>query len=231
MDARHVDVLLVGGGVASARCARTLRRQGFTGTILLVSDEETPPYNRPPLSKELLREDLPTELTLAEPMSWYERRGVELQSLHRESLGWIRTRGPRPLPTVRSLAFGQLLLATGAEPRRPSLPGRRARSPAAHAAGRGRAARSGGGRGAGGGDRRRVHRGGGGVIAGRARTVRDRPRAEPRVVGRNAWTSGCPHWAVARLEEAGVTVRMSAPVSSIGPRACQSRTRRLRPTW
>ena len=74
MDARHVDVLLVGGGVASARCARTLRRQGFTGTILLVSDEETPPYNRPPLSKELLREDLPTELTLAEPMSWYERR-------------------------------------------------------------------------------------------------------------------------------------------------------------
>ena len=78
MDARHVDVLLVGGGVASARCARTLRRHGFTGTILLVSDEETPPYNRPPLSKELLREDLPTELTLAEPMSWYERRGVEL---------------------------------------------------------------------------------------------------------------------------------------------------------
>ena len=78
MDARHVDVLLVGGGVASARCARTLRRNGFTGTIVLVSDEETPPYNRPPLSKELLREDLPTELTLAEPMSWYERRGVEL---------------------------------------------------------------------------------------------------------------------------------------------------------
>ena len=136
MDARHVDVLLVGGGVASARCARTLRRQGFTGTILLVSDEETPPYNRPPLSKELLREDLPTELTLAEPMSWYERRGVELmlstaRGLHRS--GGAHGRLSR---TARRLRFGQLLLATGAEPRRPALPGAEHAFAAAHAAGR-----------------------------------------------------------------------------------------------
>ncbi len=122
MDARHVDVLLVGGGVASARCARTLRRQGFTGTILLVSDEETPPYNRPPLSKELLREDLPTELTLAEPMSWYERRGVELMLSTRVASidPEVRTVGLADGPPIR---FGQLLLATGAEPRRPALPG------------------------------------------------------------------------------------------------------------
>ena len=55
---RSVDVLLVGGGVASMRCARGLRRHGFDGSILLVGDEERPPYNRPPLSKELLRDDL-----------------------------------------------------------------------------------------------------------------------------------------------------------------------------
>jgi 3-phenylpropionate/trans-cinnamate dioxygenase ferredoxin reductase subunit len=122
MDARHVDVLLVGGGVASARCARTLRRHGFIGSILLVSDEATPPYNRPPLSKELLREDLPAELTLAEPMTWYDRRGVELQlamavaAIDPEARSATLADGSR-------IGFGQLLLATGAEPRRPVIPG------------------------------------------------------------------------------------------------------------
>jgi NADPH-dependent 2,4-dienoyl-CoA reductase/sulfur reductase-like enzyme len=122
MDARHVDVLLVGGGVASARCARTLRRQGFSGTILLASDEDTPPYNRPPLSKELLREDLPTELTLAEPMSWYERRRVELM-LSTGVVGLDPDARTATLADGSRLAFGQLLLATGAEPRLPALPG------------------------------------------------------------------------------------------------------------
>ena len=45
---------------------------------MLVGDEPTLPYNRPPLSKELLRDDLPDELVLAEPERWYERRNVEL---------------------------------------------------------------------------------------------------------------------------------------------------------
>ena len=122
MERRHVDVLLVGGGVAAARCARTLRRHGFTGSILLVSDEEIPPYNRPPLSKELLRDDLPGDLVLAEPPEWYQRRSVELM------LG-VRAMALDPESRVVTLAngvqlgFGQLLLATGAAPRRPSIPG------------------------------------------------------------------------------------------------------------
>jgi 3-phenylpropionate/trans-cinnamate dioxygenase ferredoxin reductase component len=73
-------VLLIGGGVASVRCARTLRREGFQGRIALVGDEPSLPYNRPPLSKELLRENLPDDLVLAEPERWYERRSVELLS-------------------------------------------------------------------------------------------------------------------------------------------------------
>ena len=68
-----VEILLIGGGVASVRCARTLRREGFAGRIALVGDEPFLPYNRPPLSKELLRDDLPDELVLAEPERWYER--------------------------------------------------------------------------------------------------------------------------------------------------------------
>jgi 3-phenylpropionate/trans-cinnamate dioxygenase ferredoxin reductase subunit len=122
MEPQSFDVLLVGGGVAAARCARTLRRHGFGGTILLVSTEDVPPYNRPPLSKELLREGLPSELVLAEPMSWYERRRVDLL------LGMPVVALDPELRSVeladgRLIRFGQLLLATGAEPRRPGIPG------------------------------------------------------------------------------------------------------------
>jgi NADPH-dependent 2,4-dienoyl-CoA reductase/sulfur reductase-like enzyme len=122
MKPRSVDVLLLGGGVAAARCARTLRRQGFGGSILLVSSEQTPPYNRPPLSKELLREDLPSELVLAEPMSWYERRAVEL-ALGTPAVALDPDGRTVELADGQLVRFGQLLLATGAEPRRPPIPG------------------------------------------------------------------------------------------------------------
>lgn len=122
MDPRSVDVLLLGGGVAAARCARTLRRHGFDGSVLLAGDEAIPPYNRPPLSKELLREDLPSELVLAEPMSWYERRAVEV-ALGTPAVALDPEQRSVELADGRLIRFGQLLLATGAEPRRPAIPG------------------------------------------------------------------------------------------------------------
>lgn len=121
-DALHADVLLVGGGVAAARCARTLRRRGFSGSILLVGDEPLPPYNRPPLSKELLREDLPDDLVLAEPEAWYERRRIELR-LGTRVVRLDAARREAVLGDGSVVAFGQCLLATGAEPRRPPIPG------------------------------------------------------------------------------------------------------------
>ena len=119
---RVTDVLLVGGGVASARCARALRRNGFAGSILLVGNEGRVPYNRPPLSKELLREDLPDDLLAAEPPAWYERREIQLE---------IGTRVERLDAGVRhatldggaTVRFDRLLLATGAEVRRLAVPG------------------------------------------------------------------------------------------------------------
>ena len=51
MAARSVDFLLIGGGMAAANCARWLREEGADGSILLVTREPLPPYNRPPLSK------------------------------------------------------------------------------------------------------------------------------------------------------------------------------------
>jgi len=116
------DVLLVGGGVASVRCARTLRRHGFDGRIVLVGDERTPPYNRPPLSKELLRDDLPDALALAEPESWYARRAIDLRL---ESKVVALDTGARnaTLADGTRIAFDSCLLATGAAPRVPRIPG------------------------------------------------------------------------------------------------------------
>jgi NADPH-dependent 2,4-dienoyl-CoA reductase/sulfur reductase-like enzyme len=122
MEPRHVDALLIGGGVAAVRCARALRKGGFGGSILIVGDEPVPPYNRPPLTKELLRESLPSDLVAAEPPEWYERQRVEL-----------RTGTPvtllDPDAQLAELAdgsrfrFAQALLATGAAPRRPTVEG------------------------------------------------------------------------------------------------------------
>jgi 3-phenylpropionate/trans-cinnamate dioxygenase ferredoxin reductase subunit len=123
MEPRLVDALLVGGGVAAARCARTLRRGGFGGSIVLVGEEATPPYNRPPLSKDLLRDEVPADLILAEPPSWYERRGVDLllgvpvvaidPDLRLAELG-----------DGRRLRYGTCVLATGASPRLAAVPAR-----------------------------------------------------------------------------------------------------------
>ena len=112
----RTDVLLVGGGVASVRCARALRRHGFTGSILLVGDEPDLPYNRPPLSKELLRGDLPDELVMAEPATWYARRSVELRT-GATVVGLDPDAHVATLDDGSSIGFVQCLIATGAEPR------------------------------------------------------------------------------------------------------------------
>jgi NADPH-dependent 2,4-dienoyl-CoA reductase/sulfur reductase-like enzyme len=122
MEPRSADVLLVGGGVAAARCARTLRRRGFSGSILLVSDEADPPYNRPPLSKELLQADLPAELALAEPLAWYERQKVGLL-LSTPVAALDTERRQVALADGSSVTYGHCLIATGAAPRRPRIPG------------------------------------------------------------------------------------------------------------
>jgi 3-phenylpropionate/trans-cinnamate dioxygenase ferredoxin reductase subunit len=119
---RSVDVLLVGGGISSVRCARALRRHGFDGSVLLVGNEDRAPYNRPPLSKELLRQDLPDELLAAELPAWYARRSIEL---------WTDARVTALDPDARratfadgtNVGFERCLLATGARLRRLSIPG------------------------------------------------------------------------------------------------------------
>ena len=69
--ARHVDFLLIGGGLASATAAETLRAEGADGTITILCAENELPYHRPPLTSRFLLTDLPKEKILVLKSDYY----------------------------------------------------------------------------------------------------------------------------------------------------------------
>jgi 3-phenylpropionate/trans-cinnamate dioxygenase ferredoxin reductase component len=75
----RTDFLLI-GGFAAGYAAAELRKRGAEGSILLVGREPEPPYERPPLSKEYLREEAQREDAYVNERSWYEENGVELRT-------------------------------------------------------------------------------------------------------------------------------------------------------
>ena len=87
-------ILIVGGGLAAQRCAETLRRRGYEGPVRIVCAEPDPPYDRPPLSKELLAGAIEEESTAYRPAWWYEEHQVELM-LGARAVGLDR-RAPAP---------------------------------------------------------------------------------------------------------------------------------------
>jgi len=115
--AREVDHLLIGGGLAAASCARTLREEGADGSILVVGREFDPPYDRPPLSKDYLRGESSREDALVLEPQWWEQHDVEL--LTRTSVMKLDS-GERiaKLSSKEEVRFGSALLATGANVRR-----------------------------------------------------------------------------------------------------------------
>ncbi len=78
MATRKVDYLLIGGGLASANCARWLREEGAEGEVLLVGREPDAPYNRPECSKGYLRGEESREEPLFRPAEWWGEQGIEL---------------------------------------------------------------------------------------------------------------------------------------------------------
>ena len=74
MADRTVDILLVGGGIASAMAAHALREEGFDGSILLVGREPHPPYHRPPASKEYLRGEQGPMRAFVHAEDWWNQR-------------------------------------------------------------------------------------------------------------------------------------------------------------
>ncbi|MFW5686508.1 MAG: NAD(P)/FAD-dependent oxidoreductase, partial [Spirochaetota bacterium] len=110
-------------GAAGAACAETLRREGFSGRITMLTADEEPPYDRPMLSKGLLSGDAPAKYLPLRPSSFYEKLGITL-----------RTKSPVSAvdPGARRVTIDGgdaveadlILLATGGVPRTLTIPGR-----------------------------------------------------------------------------------------------------------
>jgi 3-phenylpropionate/trans-cinnamate dioxygenase ferredoxin reductase component len=110
---RHVDYLLIGGGLAAANCARWLREEGADGSVLLVGREHDPPYNRPPLSKDYLRGESGREDILFRPDEWWDEQEIELMMRTSVMKLDLDARNVR-LSSQEEVSFGKALLATGA---------------------------------------------------------------------------------------------------------------------
>jgi NADPH-dependent 2,4-dienoyl-CoA reductase/sulfur reductase-like enzyme len=109
-------IVIAGGGLAAQRCTETLRGQGYDGPVRIVCGEPHPPYDRPPLSKELLTGDLPPSALPLRPSAWYEERGVDLL-LGTRAVGLDPGRRELALSRGRPLRYDALLVATGSRPR------------------------------------------------------------------------------------------------------------------
>lgn len=117
-----VDFLLIGGGLASATAAETLRREGAVGSILLLSAESVPPYYRPPLSKEYLLGTSGEAGLFVYPPNFYGEHDIEL-SLSARATAVDPAQRTVTTSDGRQIRYGKLLIATGAVPKRCDAPG------------------------------------------------------------------------------------------------------------
>lgn len=121
MTGRQVDFLLVGGGIAAAACARTLREEGSDGSVLLATREQEAPYHRPPASKGYLQGRETREQTLVLPPRWWEDNGVELRT--RASVSELDIAARTARIGKEEIRFDKALVATGAMVRRLQVEG------------------------------------------------------------------------------------------------------------
>ncbi len=122
MAARKLDYLLIGGGLASANCARWLREEGADGEVLVVGREPDPPYNRPECSKGYLQGKESREETYFRPDGWWVDQGIEL--LKRTSVTALDLeRRTAKLSNKDEVEFDKALIATGANVRRLNVDG------------------------------------------------------------------------------------------------------------
>lgn len=108
-------IVIVGGGLAAARTAEQLRRSEYTGPVTIVSDEDHLPYDRPPLSKEVLRAE--TDDVTLKPAEFYEENDITV----------LLANGARSVDTAAKtltladgseLGYDELIIATGLVPKR-----------------------------------------------------------------------------------------------------------------
>ena len=116
------SVLIVGGGGAGLSAAATLRSEGYDGPVTILSADDSPPYDRPNLSKEYLAGTAPDEWLPLRPAEYYTDRRIELALNTRVTSLDVRQKRVQT-ENGRSHEFDRLLLATGADPVRLPLPG------------------------------------------------------------------------------------------------------------
>jgi 3-phenylpropionate/trans-cinnamate dioxygenase ferredoxin reductase subunit len=122
MAVRDVDFLIIGGGVAAGKAAEGVREGSAQGSVVVMTAEQELPYERPPLSKELLRGEAGREKIRTHDEAWYRDHEVEVLLATRAS---ALDPGSRTVTTEvgDQLRYRRLLLATGARVVRLGLPG------------------------------------------------------------------------------------------------------------
>ena len=109
-------VVVVGGGLAAGTFVTELRDGGHDGPITLFTDEARPPYERPPLSKDLLLGNATEDDPLVHESAWYTEHDVDVRLGNRVAALDVGSREVRA--DDGATGYDQLLLATGSRPRR-----------------------------------------------------------------------------------------------------------------
>ena len=116
------SVVIIGGGAAGLAAADALRRRGYDGALTMISADESPPCDRPNLSKDFLAGTAPAEWIPLRPAEFYTERQIDLVLGSRVTAVDIARRRAE-IAGGKQFNFDALLLATGAEPVRLDIPG------------------------------------------------------------------------------------------------------------
>jgi 3-phenylpropionate/trans-cinnamate dioxygenase ferredoxin reductase component len=122
MAEQQKPVVIVGAGQAGGWVALTVRGLQPERPVILIGEEKHPPYERPPLSKDVLSGKAALESTYLKPLSHYAEQGIVLKLGRRVSSVSTETKSIT-LDDGETLDYGQLVLATGMQPRSLSVPG------------------------------------------------------------------------------------------------------------
>lgn len=115
--AESTTYVIVGASLAGAKAAQSLREAGYDGGLVLVGDERERPYERPPLSKGLLKGDEQREKVFVHEEGWYAEHDVDLR-LGTAATGLHRQDRVVELAGGERLGYDKVLLTTGSTPRR-----------------------------------------------------------------------------------------------------------------
>jgi NADPH-dependent 2,4-dienoyl-CoA reductase/sulfur reductase-like enzyme len=117
-----IDYLIIGGGLAGVSAAEALRAVGARGSVAIVSGEIDPPHDRPPLSKQFLRDERSREQVLLRPIDFYQSKRIGLV-LGRPAMALKPDVHEVVLADGEAVGYQRLLLATGGRPRTIGVPG------------------------------------------------------------------------------------------------------------